>query len=80
MDFYQASTMDTTPEYTQSHFEDAVNGYNERASFLESKLKMLNYTMEHQFQTVVSLFNKVLNRQDDRPKSGWQQFTGNHRC
>ena len=72
MDFYQANTISTTPAYP--HYDEEVE---DRAAYLESKLKILNRTTERQFETLVKLLDRVLNKPSNVPQSGWQQFTGN---
>ena len=82
MDFYQASAITTPPpDYdTFHHAEGMAPPFDERDMYLETKLKILNRTMDQQFQTMISLFNKVLNKPENMPQSGWQQFTGNITC
>ena len=82
MDFYQASAITTpSPDYGNSHYDEGMApSFDERDMHLETKLKILNRTMDQQFQTMVALFNKVLNKPENMPQSGWQQFTGNITC
>ena len=82
MDFYQASAITTpSPDYANPHYEEGMAPpFVEGDRYLETKLKILNRTMDQQFQTMVALLNKVLNKPENMPQSGWQQFTGNITC